>query len=578
MSLIRELKRRNVIRVAIAYVAAAWLIIQVVETLFPIYGWSDGHVRLVVTLLAIGFPLVLIFSWLYELTPEGLKLDRDVDRTKSIAGHTGKNLDRLIIATLALAVGYFAVDKFVLEPARDAEREEAVAAQARSNALVESYGANSIAVLPFDNLSADPDDEFFSDGIAEELLNLLSRVPELRVISRSSSFSFKGKDFTVPELSEKLNVALVLEGSVRRFGNDLRITAQLIDARSDTHLWSETYDRKMDNLFAIQDEISIAIVDALRDQLSVSVAKAPTVATTTTSEAYDAYLRGRYLIEQRTRDSRRAAVEEFARAIDLDPDYAPAHAELAIAIAIGGLGDVPHQEFMRELAQHAEAALRLDPNLAEAHAAIGWLLDQRNREEEALAAFRRAVELKPSYAIAHVWMTAYVTELDERFRMREAALRLDPLSRSANFGYINGLIERRRIDEAKRHIDTLASFEPGGATILRGTIAAIGGHWSQWLLAYLEAAHKDPGKLVFGWGLEFGFNWQLAVIGLREEALRRAGHIPQFQAWFGDPEEGVALAEDLYADDKSANAARVWCWHTRAISIGRTRTSNTTGR
>lgn len=208
---IEELQRRNLIRVAIAYIAFAWLVIQVVETLFPIYDLTDGRVRIVVMLLAIGFPLVLIFSWLYELTPEGLKLDRDVDRAQSAVSHTHKKLDRLIIAVLALAVGYFAVDKFVLDPARDAKPEEAVAEQARSDALIESYGAISIAVLPFENMSADPDNEFFSDGIAEELLNLLSRIPKLRVISRSSSFSFKGKDFTIPEVGAKLNAALVLD-------------------------------------------------------------------------------------------------------------------------------------------------------------------------------------------------------------------------------------------------------------------------------------------------------------------------------------------------------------------------------
>ena len=243
MSLFSELKRRNVLRVAIGYLAASWLLIQIVETLFPIFGLSDASIRLSVILLAIGFPLILIFSWLYELTSEGLKLEKDVDRSITLVHHTGKKLDRAIIVVLTLALGYFAFDKFVLDPARDTAREEVVAKQARTDALVESYGEKSIVVLPFVNMSDDAGNEYFADGISEELLNLLAQIPQLRVISRSSAFSFKGKDIDIQTVAEKLNVAHVLEGSVRKSGNKVRITAQLIEARSDTHLWSGTYDR-----------------------------------------------------------------------------------------------------------------------------------------------------------------------------------------------------------------------------------------------------------------------------------------------------------------------------------------------
>ena len=296
MSFIEELKRRNVLRVGVAYVIASWLMIQVAETIFPLFGFDEGPARVVVVMLAIGFPLVLIFSWLYELTPEGLKLEREVDRSSSVVHRTGKKLDRAIIVVLALAFGYFAFDKFVLDPARDAEREEAVAKQVRSDVLVESYGDNSIAVLPFVNMSSDAEQEYFSDGISEELLNLLSNIPKLRVISRSSSFTFKGKDIDIPTIAAQLNVAYVLEGSVRKAGKKVRITAQLIEARSDTHLWSETYDRELANIFAVQDEISAAIVIALKEHLGLQVAAAPRVIATANTEAHEAYLRGRYLV------------------------------------------------------------------------------------------------------------------------------------------------------------------------------------------------------------------------------------------------------------------------------------------
>ncbi len=210
MSLYRELKRRNVFRVAIAYLAASWLLIEVAETIFPLYGFGDTPARIVVTLLAIGFPLFLVFSWVFEITPEGLKLEKDVKREKSVAPQTGKKLDRVIIVLLALALGYFAFDKFVLEPARVSDLVEETVQQARSDALVESFGDKSIAVLPFVNMSDDADNEYFSDGISEELLNMLSKIPELRVISRSSAFSFKGKDIAIPDVGGAFRLAPVV--------------------------------------------------------------------------------------------------------------------------------------------------------------------------------------------------------------------------------------------------------------------------------------------------------------------------------------------------------------------------------
>ncbi|MBT8039573.1 MAG: hypothetical protein KJN78_04995, partial [Gammaproteobacteria bacterium] len=242
MTLFSELKRRNVFRVATAYVVAAWLLIQVVETILPAFGYGDFVLRLVVIVLVISFVPTLVCSWVFEITPEGLKREVDVVREESITRFTGKKIDRTIMVLLALALGYFAFDKFVLEPARVAEIVEETAQQARSEALVESYADQSIAVLPFVNMSGDPEQEYFSEGIAEELLNLLARIPELRVISRSSAFIFKGKDIDIPAIAEKLDVAHILQGSVRKAGDQVRITVQLIDAHTDTHLWSDSYD------------------------------------------------------------------------------------------------------------------------------------------------------------------------------------------------------------------------------------------------------------------------------------------------------------------------------------------------
>ncbi|MDH3816652.1 MAG: adenylyl cyclase, partial [Acidobacteriota bacterium] len=235
MSFFGELKRRNVVRVGAAYVAVSWLVIQVVETLFPVFGLSDAAIRIVVILLAIGFVPAVISAWAFELTPEGFRREAEVDHDSAVIRRMTRRLDRLFLVALALALGFFVFDKFVLDPARDAEelataRQEA-RQEGRSDAIVESFGDKSIAVLPFVNMSSDPEQEYFADGISEELLNLLARIPTLRVISRSSAFSFKGKDVNIPEVAEQLNVAHVLEGSVRKSGNKIRITAQLIEAR-----------------------------------------------------------------------------------------------------------------------------------------------------------------------------------------------------------------------------------------------------------------------------------------------------------------------------------------------------------
>ena len=309
MVLISELRRRNVLRMAVLYAIAAWVIMQVAEVVIGLANLPDWIGPTILGLLAVGFPIALIFSWFYALTPEGISLEKDVDSAESITHVTGRRLDFIVISLLCAGLILFAYDKWWIGPPPE----------------------KSIAVLPFQNMSADPEQEYFSDGISEELLNVLSKLPGLRVVARTSSFQFKGENRDIIDIGRQLNAAFVLEGSVRKAGPHVRITTQLINASNGFHLWSETYDRELENIFAVQDEISAAIVGALKEHLGLQVEATPRVIAAANTEAHEAYLRGRYLVVQRTRATIEGAIREFEKAIALDPEYALAHAELAIA-------------------------------------------------------------------------------------------------------------------------------------------------------------------------------------------------------------------------------------------------------
>ncbi|HUO81978.1 MAG TPA: adenylyl cyclase, partial [Gammaproteobacteria bacterium] len=290
MSFFAELKRRNIFRVGAAYLVVAWLLMQVTAMLVPALHLPDWIVTAVAFFLIIGLPLVLIFAWAYELTPEGLKRKAEVEPAESIARLTGRKLDFLIIGALVLALGYFTYDKFVLDPQRDGALVESTTRAFEKRSAVTADAQKSIAVLPFDNMSADAEQAYFADGLAEELLNLLASIPELRVAARTSSFSFKGQQVDIRTIAEKLNVEHILEGSVRKAGDTLRITAQLIEADSGYHLWSRLFDRKLEDVFAIQEEIAFAVVNALKISLLGEVPKVEEI----DPEAYALYLQGQH--------------------------------------------------------------------------------------------------------------------------------------------------------------------------------------------------------------------------------------------------------------------------------------------
>jgi TolB-like protein/Tfp pilus assembly protein PilF len=428
-----ELKRRNVIRMAGLYLVGAWLVVQVAGTVLPMFGAPEWLPRTIVVLLAIGFVPAVIFSWVFELTAQGLKRDEDVAPEQSITPQTGRRMDRMIIVVLVLALGYFAFDKFVLTPRREAARVSS-AAPNESKSVV---NVKSIAVLPFENLSRDPDNAFFTDGVQDEILTDLAKIADLKVISRASVMQYKtGIARNLREIGQQLGVAHVVEGSVQRAANKVRVNAQLLDARTDAHLWAQTYDRDLADVFAIQSEIAKAIADQLQAKLSPNEKKAIEQPPTTDLAAFDLYSRAKSLLltagfSTTVDPDLRKAIELLDEAVKRDPSFFDAYCQLAYVheYLYAGRGD--HTPARLALAEAAvQAATRLRPDAAETHLAraqylyrglrdyagalaeleiarrglpndprlfelTGYILRRRGQQEEGLQNLQRAVELDP---------------------------------------------------------------------------------------------------------------------------------------------------------------------------------------
>jgi TolB-like protein len=541
MSLYTELKRRNVIRVGAAYVVTAWLIIQVVETIFPAFGFGDAAVRVTTIVLAIGLLPALILAWAFELTPEGLKKDADVDHALPASVQAGKRLDRLILVILALALGYFAFDKWVLDPVEDAQIAQMAHEEGRTAAFTESYGDKSIAVLPFVNMSDDAGNEYFSDGISEELLNLLAQIPELRVISRSSAFSFKEKDIPIPAIAEQLNVAHILEGSVRKAGNRVRITAQLIEARSDTHLWSATYDRDLDDVFAIQDEIASVIGESLKVELELIGGEpvSPESVKTASMGAYEAYLRGREFLHLRERKNIEVALGLFERSVSLDEGFAPAHAQLAITTLLRyGLEDRDTVE------RHLDRAQAIEPDLAEAHGGRALLALNDGDQESTIKHAQRALAANPNYVDAMNWLYIALTNLGRNEEAEATIKRLlvaDPLSSPGRYNYTGLLGRAGRFEEARAQADRLLSYNPGRGSHAHAILSFFQGDIAKALAWTLKAKALDTMLLDLHVAWPLGFSW----IGEYGEARRIQ---EQFTTWVefadGNPDRAITLTRE----------------------------------
>ena len=524
MKLLEELKRRNVFQMAVFYAVAAWLVLQVVDVLTSLIGLPSWVGPAVLALLAVGFPIAMIFSWFYELTPDGISLEKDVERGETSTRFMGGRLNFIFISLLCAAVILFAYDKWW------------------SRGPLEK----SVAVLPFENMSGDVEQEYFSDGISEELLNLLGQIPDLRVISRTSSFSFREQNLGIPEIARRLNVSYVLEGSVRKAGNRLRITSQLIQANDGFRLWSNSYDRDLDDIFAVQGEIAKAISEALTLQLALNnatgdsslprssrlneggidhqeddfLAKAPTES----AEAHIAYLKGRYYLNKRSIDGFRKAKEQFEYAIARDPEYALAYSGLADCyMLLAGYGHMPLSEALSKQRIAAYKALELDENSAEVHASVGALHVTDGWDwHGALRELRRAIEINPNYGQALQWYGSTLAMVgdSEHLAAIERAHAVDPVSLRVNVDYGLAYYYNKDYDSAIRQLRSTLELDPN----FLATYGALG-------LVLVEIGEYEEGIAA----IEKGAAGRLSVwLGY---AHARAGNIDRAQKILGQWQE-----------------------------------------
>jgi serine/threonine-protein kinase len=438
-----ELKRRHVYRVAIAYGVVAWLLIQIATQVFPFFEIPNWVVRLVVLVIVLGFPAALIIAWAFEMTPEGMKRAEDIAPNEYIPHWSARRFAALIVAIAMVATGLM---MFPLVRNKSTSTAQITAAPTPSQ--------KSIAVLPLLNESGDPGDEYFSDGLSEELIAALARIKGLKVIGRSSSFRFKDKKEDSKTIGKKLGVSTLLEGTVRKQGDQVRIVAELVKAADGSELWSRTFDRELKDIFAVQAEIAGAVATSLELTLLGTDDTSTTNISTSSVEAHNAYLQGHFYFQRRNLEDYRMAVGFFDQATRLDPDYALAYAERSEAWAwIGDLSSEQQKEAWAAAGRDAEKAVAIDPDLAEAHAALGWVRFYIEwKFAEGLAELRRAQQLSPWNPTANDLMArvvVYLRQFEEAEKLARQAIELDPLAYQPRTSLARVLFTEGKLDEAE---------------------------------------------------------------------------------------------------------------------------------
>jgi TolB-like protein/Flp pilus assembly protein TadD len=500
-----ELKRRNVYKVAVAYGVVAWLLMQVASQIFPFFDIPNWVVRLVVLLLIIGFPIALIIAWAFEMTPEGIKRTETADA----AGQRSRGVAWIYVVLIGvmLSVGLFFVGRFTAGHATPRLSEAATAIPQKS-----------IAVLPLVNESGDPKDEYFSDGLSEELISALAQISGLKVIGRSSSFRFKDRKEEPKTIGEKLGVSTLLDGTVRKQGDRVRIVAALVNATDGIQLWTHTFDRELKDIFAVQQEIARAVAESLKVTLLGSQEKSTQMATNSV-EAHNAYLQGHFYSVRRNAEDYRKAIDYFDQAIQFDPDYALAYAERSeVWTVIGDLTGQRSAAFTKARSD-AEKAVAIAPSLAEAHAALGWVRAFAEwKFAEGLSELKRAKELSPTNPTANDLLArviVYTGRMEEAERQARQAVELDPLSAGAQFTLGRVLFYAGKLGEAEAAGRKMAELQPSASSSHRWQV--------------LVAVQRGDGETA-----------------LREAQLEPDDRIHAFE---------LALAQYVHGDRKAADAA-----------------------
>jgi TolB-like protein/Flp pilus assembly protein TadD len=478
-----ELRRRNVYKVAIAYGVVAWLLMQIASQIFPFFEIPNWAVRLVVLLLVIGFPVALILAWAFELTPEGIKRAEFADELPKKSAPSRAWIYVVIIAG-AVSVALFFVGRYTA-PNKQGGPAEVV--------------TKSIAVLPFENLSHDPDNAYFADGIQEEILTRLSKIADLKVISRTSTQHFKSAPNNLIEIAKQLGVANILEGSVQHSADQVRVNVQLIKAANDSHLWADTFDRRVTDVFAVESEIAKAVADTLQAKLSGAEQSAIASQPTKNSEAHDLYLRGRYFFGKRGADNLKRAIDYFNQAIAKDPNYALAYAGLADSYALlPEYSTEPPSDEFDKAGLAADRAIALDNKLAEAHVSRGLVFATDYRLKEAKQEYQRAIELNPNDANAHYFLAfvvfAALGDSDHAIAEMNRALELDPFSVVMNINLGLCYCLARRYPEAIAQLRKTTELDPGSSDphFILGVVYEISAEREQAITEYQRAIDLNP--------------------------------------------------------------------------------------
>ncbi|MGI8956962.1 MAG: tetratricopeptide repeat protein [Chthoniobacterales bacterium] len=524
-----ELKRRNVYKVAVAYAVVSWLLIQIATQVFPFFEVPNWAVRLVVLLVILGFPIVLVLSWAFEITPEGIKREKDVVPNESIARKTGRKLTALIVIIAAVAAGLMIL-RFVRSPAGSEEDKQI--------ALTAEIESKSIAVLPFENLSGEKANAYFAEGIQDEILTRLAKIADLKVISRTSTQRYKSAPENLPEIARQLGVAHILEGSVQKQGDAVRVTVQLIKAADDSHVWADSFDRKLTDIFSVESDIAHAVADQLQVRLTGRERQVIAAKPTENSEAYDAYLRGlAYTLRTQNTPANYLGAQKFFReAVRLDPKFALAWALLSYVDARGyHTTNLPPTVALREEArQAAETALGLDPNLGEAWVGKGYYYYGCEVDfETAVRCYEQARQTLPNSSLIPQSL-AFVARDQGQWERSESyfyeAERLDPRNANLLTRHAQFYIALRRFPEALRKLDQILEIVRNDidALVEKAAIAQAEGDLPRAaaLLAQVQPAAGDP----TGWE-------QVAYQGILER--RPARVIAQLKKVLAQPDSGA---------------------------------------